>query len=98
MNTNWRSVWNQICDMAYYKKNIVSQILVEVDELSMDDPTLDSVWAEYSKTKIDDAYIGIHVIPELQKIFVPRELFEAPGVYTWFSHCFPNCVVTFWDD
>ena len=86
---DWRT---QICDMAYYQKNVVSEIFVEDNN----GPTLDSVWSEYSKTMINNEYIGIHVVPELKKIYVPHDLFDGPGIYMWFAHCFPNCVITTW--
>jgi len=86
---DWRT---QICNMAYYRQDIVSDLMVA----HRNGPTLDSVWDIYSKIKIDDEYIGVHVVPELKKVYVPAELFDSLGIYAWFSYCFPNCVITTW--
>jgi len=85
---DWRK---QLCDMAYYRKNVVREILVEDN----DGLTLESVWREYSKQKVDGEYIQPYIMFELKKIVVPRNLFEAPGIYTWFAYSFPECEIAF---
>jgi hypothetical protein len=57
--------------------------------------TLDHMWKYYSKvhsTKIPN------VVPEFEKLHVPRSLFQSLGVGPWFRHSFPNCTVTFWNE
>jgi len=87
---DWRK---QVCEMAYNRTNIVREILVE----NNDGLTLESVWREYSKQKIGNEYVQPYIIFELKKIVVPRDLFEAPGIYTWFAYSFPVCEIVLRD-
>lgn len=101
----WQSVWDQVCLMAYEHRNITDKIIVHPDSpmeqyfyernkcSNAEEITLDHMWQKYS-------YSGdnVFVIPELQRIYVPRSLFECLGVYAWFKYSFPNCVIDFWED
>lgn len=63
--------------------------------LNSDVITLDHMWKYYSKvhsTKMPK------VVPEFEKLHIPRSLFQSLGVGPWFRHSFPNCMVTFWDE
>jgi hypothetical protein len=71
-------------EAAFYERNRCSNAV----EL-----TLDYTWEKYSKAHGDP-----YVVPELKNIYVPRSLFECLGVYAWFQHSFPNCVIEFWED
>jgi hypothetical protein len=105
----WQAVWQQICDMAYHNKNIVghvyasSKVLGDIDQYknasNFELITLDHSWTVVSQCKDENGkFLQARVVPELQEIYVPRKLFEAMGVYTWFQYSFPNCVILFWED
>jgi hypothetical protein len=106
----WQSVWRQVCDMAYYRKNVTTHIHINernYPELleymknakNFDQITLDYTWAQTSSVKnADGTHIEVCVVPELLDICVPRILFETLGVYSWFKHSFPKCVILFWED
>ena len=106
----WQAVWQQICDMAYHRKNVSTGIIVEsigyseimkytINCKNFDLITLDHTWKQVSSTKNSDGSpLEALVIPELLEIYIPRILFETLGVYQWFKHSFPNCVICFWED
>lgn len=106
----WQAVWQQICDMAYHRKNLSSKIIVDrigyselmkytINSENFDLITLDHIWKQVSSTKNADGYpLEALVIPELLEIYIPRILFETLGVFQWFKHSFPNCVISFWED
>ena len=56
--------------------------------------TLDYMWSYYSKVHGTEMP---KVVPEFQKLHVPRGLFKSLGIGPWFRHSFPNCEITFWD-
>ena len=57
--------------------------------------SIDYMWRKYSEESPDNL---VHVVPEFQTLHVPRVLFDEVGVSAWFDHCFPNCLVTFWQE
>ena len=108
--TKWQTVWQQLCDMAYYRKNISPMISVDRDNYydllryrvsaeNFDQITLYYMWKQTSSVqKLDGTPIEPLVVPELLEIYVPRVLFETLGVYQWFKHSFPMCSILFWED
>lgn len=107
----WQKIWQQLCDMAYFRKNIVNELAViptngEYESLIQNhiktnytQITLDFTWKKVSELKdINGEFLEPQVVPELQEIYIPRLLFKSPGVYSWFKHSFPNCVIFFWED
>jgi hypothetical protein len=85
--------------MAYYRKNVVSEFVVDgllgdleqelLESKNIEELTLDFQWQKYQRLKP-------LVIPELKYICVPKILFESLGVYSWFQYSFPNCKIEFW--
>jgi hypothetical protein len=92
----WQETWKKLCDMAYYRKNVVSEIVTDgtYEELlqskNIEEMSLDFQWKNYNSLKP-------LVINELKYIFVPKILFESLGVYAWFRYSFPNCRIDFWE-
>lgn len=92
----WQETWQKLCDMAYYRKNVVSEFIVDglYEEIlklkNLEELTLDFQWKNYQELKP-------LIIPELKYIYVPRILFESLGVYAWFKYSFPNCKIEFWE-
>ncbi len=97
--------------MSYHRRSLKEQIVVQPEDYDLiekykntnptdfDKLTLDYVWKEYSeKRDSNNNFIEPQVVPELRYLFVPRVLFESLGVYTWFRHSFPNCVIMFWEN
>lgn len=99
----WQSVWIHLCEMAYERKNIVEELVInpesQNEELfyarnncsNAEEITLDHIWKMYSAVSGDAL-----VVPELKRIYVPCTLFECLGVYSWFKHSFPNCEIQYW--
>lgn len=101
----WKTIWQHICEMAYRRENIVDGVVIpigEYDEIKKhydEEITLDYTWKTWSRLRDSDGkYIDALVVPELKEIYVPRILFETPGVYAWFNYSFPNCSIFFWED
>lgn len=107
----WQSTWRRVCNMAYFRKDIVSELIVipedgEYEFLEKLDLewehacfTLDYAWKTISKlTDANGEFLQPLVVPELKEIYIPNILFQSPGVYSWFSYSFPNCKVFFWED
>jgi len=102
----WQILWQQICDMSYYRKNIVEEIKTDVSEYddlykyqNFNEITLEYIWKFNSSFKnVDGEYLQALVVPELKNIYVPRFLFETLGVFEWFKYSFPNCKILFWED
>lgn len=107
----WQTIWQQVCEMAYYKKNVVEQLQISVDDYDsliryknnhrdqFDELMLDFTWKQFSQNRDTNGnFIEALVVPELTFIYVPRILFETIGVYSWFKFSFPNCVIYFWED
>ena len=92
---DWQQLWRRVCEMAYLRRNICEDLSVypydEVQEEVPEEYTLDYMWTEYN-----EKYHEALVVPELKKLFVPRDLFLCLGVTQWFMFSFPNCVVEFW--
>jgi hypothetical protein len=57
--------------------------------------TLDYVWKEYSQKA--GAGFTPRIVPEFKHLHIPACLFYTLGVDSWFSECFPNCTVTYWE-
>jgi hypothetical protein len=97
----WQETWQRLCDMAYYRKNVVSEFVVDgllgdleqelLESNNIEELTLDFQWQKYQQLKP-------LVIPELKYIYVPKTLFESLGVYSWFRYSFPNCKIEFWEN
>jgi hypothetical protein len=106
----WQPIWQQICDMAYSRKNIVPTVSIEkfnysdllgymLNSRNFDQITLDYTWKQTTSRKnTDGTPVEVFVVPELREIYVPRILFETLGVFQWFKHSFPNCSILFWED
>ena len=94
-----KAAWKQICDMAFFRSNIVDKMIVKLQKNECETDTLDYHWKQFSSIKdADGNFIEALVVPELNFIIVPQSLFHTEGVYAWFKHSFPNCVITFWDE
>ena len=107
----WQSMWQHICDMAYYRKNITDTLYVSENDYTsllkyrmsncknFHKLTLDYEWQKISNLRDDNGdFLEPLVVPELKQIYVPRILFESVGVYPWFKHSFPNCTIMFLED
>jgi hypothetical protein len=107
----WQSIWHKVCDMAYHRRNVLTTITIvpEQGEYSklieyhakydIEPIKLDFIWKRVSQLRDENnAFLQPLVVPELREIYVPRLLFESKGVYAWFKHSFPNCVLFFWED
>ncbi len=101
----WKSIWKHICEMAYFRENIVETIVLppenydELKRYKSKEITLEHTWKSWSRLRDSNgAYLDAQVVPELKEIYVPRILFETIGVYAWFNHSFPNCSILFWED
>jgi hypothetical protein len=57
--------------------------------------TLDHMWSYYSKVH---GTKEPKVVPQFEKLHVPRALFKSLGIGPWFRYSFPNCTITFWDE
>jgi len=93
---DWQQVWRRVCDMAYLRTNICEELVVYPY-----DPVIEKDWPEeitldYTWDIYNEKYHEAQVVPELKKLFVPRDLFVCLGVTQWFLFSFPNCVVEFW--
>lgn len=101
---DWQKVWNTLLRMAYLREGIVDRLAVltsQVDDLCFYERqsaknyyeiTFEYSWREFCKTHKD----SIHVVPELKEVYVPKCLFQCPGVWALFNYSFPNCKVIFW--
>jgi hypothetical protein len=107
----WQAIWRQVCDMAYYRKNITTMIIVPICDYStlvgysrsgctnFEQITLDYEWQKISSVRGENGdCLDALVVPELTEMYVPRILFETLGVFPWFQHSFPNCTILFWED
>lgn len=102
----WQTLWQQIYDMSYYRKNVVEEIITDVSEYddlykyqNFNEITLEYIWKFNSSFKnVDGEYLHPLIVPELKKIYVPRFLFETLGVFEWFKYSFPKCKILFWED
>jgi hypothetical protein len=106
----WQGIWKEFLDMAYYRKNIKSEIFIQShdfwdlytwcrDEPDFDKLTLDYMWERYSFYRdSNNKRIEPVSVPELQHMYIPNLLFETIGIHTFMKTCFPNCEVTFWED
>uniref|UniRef100_A0A6C0JLJ7 Uncharacterized protein n=1 Tax=viral metagenome TaxID=1070528 RepID=A0A6C0JLJ7_9ZZZZ len=106
---HWQDIWRTLCDMAYNRKNIVPKLWIEIsnyDKLlyyknnsrNFDEITFDYIWKQISSTvNPDGTYLEPSVVTELEAIYIPRIIFQSPGVSRFFSHSFPNCTILFWE-
>jgi hypothetical protein len=106
----WQLIWNRLCNMAYYRTDIANEVVTgraehgdifdyQYEASNFQEITLDHTWKKFSSLKDENGnFLEALVVPEVQEIYVPRILFEGPGVYTWFLHSFPNCLILFWED
>jgi hypothetical protein len=72
-----------------------SQYYRRQDPLNSDLITLDNMWIHYSKKHGSEMP---KVVPEFERLHVPRALFKSLGIGPWFRHSFPNCMITFWEE
>ena len=111
LTKKWQLIWKHLCDMAYYRKNISSQLLIPIHDYGSLEKmknsnsekfykmTLDYTWNKISKRRDPEGnFIEPQVVPELTYMYVPRFLFEELGIYMWFKFSFPNCVIHFWEE
>lgn len=77
---------SEILQSQYYSKQI---------PLNFEVITLDHMWKYYSKVHGTEMP---KIVPQFQKLHVPRALFQSLGVGPWFRYSFPNCEITFWDE
>jgi hypothetical protein len=91
----WQDLWIQICDMAFYGIHTAEILGWEKEEYDENDPLIrfEHIYDIYKKLKWE-----VHVVPELKQLTVPRHLFMFLGVRSFFSYCFPNCELVFWED
>ena len=107
----WQAIWKQVCEMSFYRKNIVEQLQISIDDYEsllkykniysneFEKLTLDFTWKQFSQIRdTSGVFIDTKVVPEITFIYVPRILFETLGVYAWFKSSFPFCVICFWED
>jgi hypothetical protein len=107
----WQAVWQQICDMAYFRKNITDKLVLPINDFTMllkykashcvnfHELTFDYQWQKNSSIRDNNNYyLEALVVPELKEIYVPRILFHSMGVFNLFKHSFPNCLILFWED
>lgn len=78
---------NEIEHSNYYKKKYPD------NEYEI---TLDCVWKKYSRMYPYMDYPLVNL--GLERLHVPRTLFESLGIYPWFKYSFPNCKITFWEE
>ena len=64
----------------------------KADSTNVDLLTLEHAWRKYGGHEMPK------VVPELERLFVPRSLFYCLGVNSWFRHSFPNCRIAYWED
>ena len=100
--SKWKAFWRQLCDMAYYRKDVCEKLIVlpKYDKDSAlytsgklrneKDICFNTVWKEYSNAG------DVQKVPELKELYVPCDLFVCPGVWSFMDHCFPNCKIVFW--
>jgi hypothetical protein len=107
----WQAVWQQICDMAYLRKNITDTVVIPMIDyntllnyktsrfVNFHELTFDYQWQKNSSIRDESGYyLEALVVPELKEIYVPRILFQSMGVFNLFKHSFPNCLIVFWED
>jgi len=107
----WQAIWQQICDMAYFRKNITDKVVIPMNDYTtilkyktsryqnFHELTFDYQWQKNSSIRDESGYyLEALVVPELKEIYVPRILFQSMGVLNLFKHSFPNCLVLFWED
>ena len=95
----WKQIWEIVCDMVYLRRNISTQIYVKPYDTCFfekmysipEEITLDYTWKLYS-----EKYHEGMIVPELESIYVPKELFVDSGVLNWFTYSFPNCKIQYW--
>ena len=102
----WKTIWEKICCMAYENNNYIENLIVEESQSDLEiynkktpkndeEITLDYYWKQYSRKHGSTMPSVVH---ELKRLHVPRCLFENLGIYKWFQHSFPDCVITFWGE
>lgn len=107
----WQTIWTQLLDMAYYRKNIITEIYTQKNfptciqfyRWSKTDPDFDKLtfnfmWKQYSDQRFNDSFLEPQPVPELERLVVPAILYECLGVHSFMKQCFPNCEVVFWED
>ncbi len=107
----WKTVWTQLLDMAYYRKNITSEIRTQKNfpqclqfyrwsktEPDFEKLTLKHTWQEYNRELKGGGFVEPEVIPQFERLVVPAVLFDCLGVNSFMKQCFPNCKIVFWED
>jgi len=101
----WQSIWTQLLDMAYHRKNIVTFFGTTFDfseswrrDPNFDKLTFDYTWEKYSRVKDENGeFIEPKIVPELTKLCVPVELFHCLGSEIFIKKCFPNAELIYWE-
>lgn len=100
----WQTFWNRLCRMSYLREEIVNKLSViptsdsdndyysKRNSRNYDEISLDYSWKRFCENHKGD----VMVVPELEELYVPESLFVCAGVWSWFSHSFPNCKITYW--
>ena len=97
----WQPIWRNICEMAYFRKNIKEEIVIPSRKIVyskfFEECKLDHQFFRISSIiNSDGTYIEPQVVPELVYLKVPKVLFEHVGINAWFRYSFPNCKVELW--
>ena len=106
----WQNVWKKLLDMAYFRKQITSELSIQNNELhdlytwarnepEFDRLTFDYMWERYSFYRdSENRLLEPLQVPELQRMYIPNVLFECIGNKTFMATSFPNCELSFWED
>jgi len=108
----WQNIWQNICNMAYFRKNVVNEYFIVDDHAEYLDLvyyssnasnfeliTFDYTWKQIDSIRNPDGSMREPlVVPELEKVYIPYILFNGLGTYTFFNYSFPNCKIVFWED
>lgn len=101
----WQTFWKKLLYMAYFRDEVRHELVAlpsRDDDLAYyskklpsnhQEITFDYSWSQFSRTHKDN----IRFVPELEEIYVPKELFDCLGARSLFDHAFPNCKITYWD-
>ena len=73
----------QLCDMAYFGKNICERLMIE------DPGSFEPVWRRYDKYEPKP-------VLELKELYIMEE-FECPGFQSFIRAIFPNCKIMYFE-
>lgn len=74
------------------RSSVHAKFYEKSDSTNIDLLTLEKAWRRYGGHEMPK------VVPELERLFVPKVLFHCLGVNAWFQHSFPNCKIAYWED